>query len=173
MAMKESPGATPSGATRLPVDPAVFITGAERLTNTYDATGAAGVYAADARLELVTDGAVEWHQGRDAIERAWRIVLESGRARGFHVAKSLVAASDTTVVNRWEGTFSGGGACRGIESWTFGAEGLVVEHRAETFLVVHPAASWRARLRLLLGSPRIALAFARSERRVDRRGRAA
>lgn len=166
--MKNPPVAAHREATRLPVDPAAFVAEAERLTNAHDAAGAAGVYAADASLELVTDGAVEWHHGRDAIERAWWIVLDAGRTRGFAVTKSVVAASATTVVNRWEGSFTGGGSCRGIESWTFGADGLVVEHRAETFLVVHPAASRRARLRLLLGSPRVALAFARAERRVGR-----
>lgn len=170
--MKEAVVATPSRGVHRPLDAAGFIAEAERLTNTHDAAGAARVYAADASLELVTDGAVEWHQGRDAIERAWRIVLDAGRANGFTVSKSLVAASETTVVNRWEGSFGDRGSCRGIESWTFDAEGLVVEHRAETFLVVRPAASWRSRLRLLLGSPRIALAFARAERGADRRGRA-
>ena len=117
---------------------------------------------------LVTDGAVEWHEGRDAIERAWRVVLGAGRAQDFRVSKSVVAASGTTVVNRWEGSFAGRDACRGIESWTFGADGLVVEHRAETFLATRPATSWRARLHLLLTSPRVALVFVRAERAVDR-----
>ncbi|GAA4802892.1 nuclear transport factor 2 family protein [Nocardioides caeni] len=166
--MSGTPAVTPSIAPALSVDAVAFVAEAERLTNAHDAAGAARVYAEDASLELVTDGAVEWHHGRDAIERAWRIVLEAGGERGFAVTKTVVAASATTVVNRWEGSFGGGGACRGIESWTFGADGLVVEHRAETFLVVRAAATWRSRLRLLLGSPRVALAFARAERRLDR-----
>lgn len=98
------------------------------------------------------------------------MVLDAGRSRGLQVTKTVVAVSATTVVNRWEGTFAGGGACRGIESWTFGDEGLVVEHRAESFLVVRPAASWRARVRALLAAPRVAVAFARAERRVRRSG---
>ncbi|MBU2698682.1 nuclear transport factor 2 family protein [Pimelobacter sp. 30-1] len=171
--MTTSPSRTPAPPrTVLPDGAAAFIAEAERLTNAYDAAGAARVYAADASLELVTDGAVAWHHGRDAVERAWQVVLGAGRGRGLRVTKSLVAVSPTTVVNRWEGTFGGGGACRGIESWTFGDEGLVVEHRAETFLVVRPAESWRARIRALVLAPRVALAFVRAERRAGRAGRA-
>lgn len=157
----------------LGADPVAFVAEAQRLTNTHDFAGAAAVYAPDARLELVTDGAVEWHEGRDAIQQAWQVVLDAGRAQGFQVVKEVVTASADTVVNRWEGSFGGRGACRGIESWTFGAEGLVVEHRAETFLSVRPASSWRARLRLLVTSPRVALGFARAERTVHRAARRA
>lgn len=148
------------------VDPDLFIAEAERLTNTHDAAGATAVYHHDAVLELVTDGAAQWYRGRDEIADAWGVVLGAGRARGFTVQKTVVAASSSTVVNRWEGTLGGRRACRGIESWTFDAEGLVIEHRAETFLAVRPAESFGARLRLFMAAPGVALAFARAERSV-------
>lgn len=53
-----------SVTTRLPDGAPAFVAEAERLTNAHDAVGAARVYAADASLELVTDGAVAWHHGR-------------------------------------------------------------------------------------------------------------
>lgn len=152
------------------VDAEAFVAEAERLTNTYDVAGAAAVYAADASLELVTDGAVQWHRGRSAISDAWAIVLGAGQRAGFVVEKEVVAASERTIVNRWTGSFRHGGRCRGVESWVLDADGLVVEHRAETFLDVRPGASFRGRLAVLLASPRVALQLGRVERQVRRRG---
>ncbi len=44
-------------SSSLAADPVAFVAEAERLTNSHDSVGAAAVYAPDARLELVTDGA--------------------------------------------------------------------------------------------------------------------
>ncbi|QVI29200.1 nuclear transport factor 2 family protein [Mycolicibacterium neoaurum] len=148
-----------------PSDAAAFVAVAEKLTNTHDAAGTAGVYAREATLELVTDGAVELHRGAQAIADAWSTVLGAGARHGFAVRKEIVAVDDATIVNRWEGTFGKRQPCRGIESWRFDEDGLVVEHRAETFLTVRPAHELRAQLRLLFGAPRVALAFARARRR--------
>ncbi len=148
------------------IDPHAFVAEAERLTNAHDAAGAAAVYAEDARLELVTNGAVEWHEGRAAIADAWAVVLGAGAKAGFTVRKEVVAATPTVVVNRWTGSFGGRGTCRGIESWTFGPDGLVVEHRAETFTATHPGTTLAGRLAVLLAAPRIALRLASAQRAV-------
>lgn len=158
-------------APRVRVDPEAFVAEAERLTNAHDVEGTMTVYAADAALELVTHGAVEWHRGHDEIADAWRAVMGAGATLGFAVSKEVVAATPSVVVNRWTGTFGGRGACRGIESWVFDEEGLVVEHRLETFLATHPGDSVAGRLAVLLAAPRAALGLARAQWAV-RRGRA-
>lgn len=141
-----------------------FVRGAERATNDHDAAAAAAVYADDAVLELVTDGLLERHEGRAAIERAWRVVLGAAGRRGLHVAKAIVAVDGDTIVNRWSGSFAGSSSCCGIESWRLDAEGRVVEHRLETFLAVRPKASLPGQLRVLLTAPRVALALKAAER---------
>ncbi|MGW0159501.1 nuclear transport factor 2 family protein [Mycobacterium sp. NPDC003323] len=156
--------ATPVSPLLRPPDAAAFVATAERLTNSHDAVGTAAVYAPDATLELVTDGAVELHRGVHEIAAAWSAVLGAGAKQGFTVRKSVVAADADTIVNRWEGTFGSHRRCRGIESWRFGDDGLVVEHRAETFLTVRSADELRAKLRLLLGAPRVTIALARARR---------
>ncbi len=141
-----------------------FVLGAQRATNDHDATAAAAVYAPDAVLELVTDGLFERHEGRAAIERAWRVVLGAGRRRAMRVSKTLVAVDDRTIVNRWTGTFDGSTACCGIETWLLDDDGLVAEHRLETFLAVRPKVSRRGQLALLVAAPRVALALKAAER---------
>ncbi len=148
-----------------PSDAAAFVAAAEHLTNTHDTVGTAAVYAPGAMLELVTDGAVELHRGTQEIADAWHTVLSAGARHGFTVRKTVVAADEDTIVNRWEGTFGSRQPCRGIESWRFDSAGLVAEHRAETFLRVRPAGAIRAQVRLLLGAPRVAIALARARRR--------
>lgn len=162
-------GTTTVGAGRLPDDPAGFLADAERLTNAHDAPGASAVYAPDAVLVLITDGAREEHHGPAAIERAWSVVLGAGARRGFRVGKTLVAVGDDTIVNRWDGELGGRPGAHGTETWRFDADARVVEHWACTFLAVRPASSLVARLRVLVADPRTALALLRAERRASRK----
>jgi hypothetical protein len=158
------PATTDRPAPRRPTDAHAFLAEAERLTNAHDAIGAAAIYAADAVLELVTDGAREDHRGAAAIRRAWQVTLGAGARRGFRVRKTLVAADDDVIVNRWEGTIGRSDRVRGMESWRFDDSGRVVEHHAWTFLDVRPATGLVARLRLAATAPRTAVAFLRAER---------
>ncbi len=166
---QEGAHAAPEGVGRLPDDPAAFVAAAERLTNAHDAPGAAAVYAPDARLVLITNGAREEHHGRGAIERAWGVVLGAGERRGFRVRKTVVAVGGDTIVNRWEGEIGERADVHGTESWRFDADARVVEHQALTFLGVRPATSLAARLLVLAAAPRTALALLRAERRASRK----
>ncbi len=141
-----------------------FVAGAERATNDHDAAAAAAMYAPDAILELVTDGLFERHEGLAAIERAWRVVLGAGRRRAMRVSKTLVAVDDRTIVNRWTGTFDESTSCCGIETWLLDDDGLVTEHRLETFLAVRPKESRHGQLALLVAAPRVAFALRAAER---------
>lgn len=146
-------------------DPGAFVAEAERLTNSHDAEGASANYAPGAVLELVTDGALERHVGPAAIREAWRVVLHAGRARGFRVRKTLVAVDGDTIVNRWEGEIGGRDRARGIETWRFDADGLIVEHVLFSFLDVRPSTSLVARARIAIGGPRTALTLLREQRK--------
>jgi ketosteroid isomerase-like protein len=150
---------------RPPDDPTAFVSEAERATNEYDLEGAASVYAQDAVMHSVTDGAEETHRGADAIRTAWDGYFEGMRATGFQLSKSLVSADGDTIVNSYDSSFGDGRKGRGIETWRFDDEGKVREHHMYSFFEVRPSSSLVQQLRLLISYPRIALAFLRATRR--------
>jgi hypothetical protein len=154
-------GSRPTG--HLPPDSAVFVRDAERMTNEGDVESTMAIYADDATLEAITDGAHERHHGVDAIHRAWRVYMASLTSRRFRIAKTLIVAADGVIVNEWEGTIAGSTKTRGIERWSFDADGKVVDHVMYTFLAVRPSTSAVQRLRMLLAYPRTAAAFARNQ----------
>ena len=154
----------------LPADPSAFVAAAEAGINSRDLDATAGVYAANARLESVTDGAVETHQGAEAIRRAWKGYLEAMGERGFRLSKKLTAASGDTIVNEWTGTLGGRTRAEGLELWRFDGEGKVYEHRMLSFLNLKPSTSPLQRLRIGLAYPLTAVAFLRAGRRAARDG---
>ena len=152
----------------LPVDPAAFVAAAERGVNDRDLDATAGVYAPDAVLTSITDGALERIEGAAAIRRGWKAYLEGMDARDFWLRKTLSAASGDTIANEWVGGFGVGGAglgAHGAERWRFDAEGRVADHVMWTFFDVRPSTSLMARARIGLASPRTAIAFLRAQRR--------
>jgi hypothetical protein len=122
------------------------------------------VYSPGAVLRSVTDGAREEHRGAEAIREAVAGYLAGMEATGFGLRKELLVAADGFLVNRWDSRFRGGRTGEGIETWRFGADGLVCEHTMLTFFDVRPSTGAAARLRLLVAYPRIALAFLRATR---------
>src|SRR4051812_32922153 len=103
----------------LPEDPGAFIAAAAAGVNTYDLDATAGVYADDALLESLTDGAVETYRGADDIRRGWDGYLRAMRARGFRLSKRLTAVEGDTIVNEWTGSMGGRTTAEGMERWTF------------------------------------------------------
>jgi ketosteroid isomerase-like protein len=150
----------------LPEDPVAFVKAAERMTNQGDVEATMAIYAPDATLESITDGAHERHVGTGAIRRAWQVYMGALTSRRFIITKTLRVAADGVIVNEWEGTIAGRTKTRGIERWTFDAEGRVSEHAMYTFLAVRPSSSLLQRLRMLSAYPRTAAAFARSQAKV-------
>lgn len=146
-------------------DAVAFVSGAERAVNERDLEATVGVYAADADLSVVTDGALEDHRGSEAILHAWSAYLRVFAARGFHLQKTIVAANDGIVVNTWTGTLGGRTEAQGIEVWRFDDSGRVRQHRMYSFLNVKPSTSLLARARLALAYPLTALALLRETRR--------
>lgn len=153
---------TSASAGRLPEDPVAFVKEAERLTNIADADGAASVYAPDAVLESITDGAHERHEGREAVHGAWRVYMDVLRSRGFRLEKRFLVAADGVIVNEWSGTIGSGEPTRGIEVWRFDDGGRVRAHTMYSFLTVKESTHLAMRVRLLLNYPRTALAFQRA-----------
>ncbi len=149
----------------VPDDPQEFIAAAERGINERDLDATAGVYAPAARLEALTDGAWERHEGAAEIRTAWKGYLAAMDARGFWLEKTLTAASGDTLVNHWVGGLGGRTDAQGIEYWRFDGDGKVREHRMYSFLNVKSSRSPLQRLRLVFAYPRTALAFLREQRR--------
>jgi ketosteroid isomerase-like protein len=145
-------------------EPTAFLAAAERATNEYDVDAVMAVYAPDATLESVTDGAHELHRGADAVRRTWAGYLGGLGARGLTLRKHLVVADGETIVNEWQGEGRHRRA-RGIEVWRFTPAGAVIEHRLFTFLDTRPSEGPLARLRLAAVSPRTAMALLRAQRR--------
>jgi hypothetical protein len=148
-----------------PDDPQAFLAAAERGINERDLDATAAVYANDAFMQTFTDGAEESFRGGGEVRTAWASYLDAMAERGFRLAKTLVSASNDTIVNEWTGTLGGRTDSRGIEYWVFDDEGRVREHRLYTFLNVKPATSAVQRARLGLAYPRTALSFLRAQRR--------
>lgn len=145
----------------LPDDPAGFIAAAERGINQRDVDATARVYADDALLEAITDGAVERFVGAEEIRAGWEGYLSAMDKRGFSLRKQLRAVEGDTIVNEWTGTLGGRTKSIGIEHWTFDGEGKVRLHRMYSFLNIKPSTSTRQRLRLALNYPLTALTFLR------------
>ena len=149
----------------VPPDPARFVADAEQGINERDLRAAASVYAPNAVLDSITDGALERHVGADAIQRAWEGYLAAMKKRGFSLRKTLVSVGADTIVNEWKGTLGGRTDARGIELWRFDDKGRVIEHRMYSLLNVRPSESRRQRVRLVLNYPLSAMTFLREQRR--------
>lgn len=148
----------------LPEDPAAFVAAAEQGINDYDLEATASVYAADARLENFVDGGYEeWH-GAD-VRRAWSAYLDAMEERRFTLRKTLVSATDDTIVNTWTGSLGGRTDAQGIEYWRFDDAGKVREHRMYSLMNVKPSTHPLARLRMALSYPLSALAILRASKR--------
>lgn len=160
--------------TETPTRPAVasaaeFVAEAARVTNDADVAAAAALYAADATMRVVFDGAEEVHRGKAAIESAWRAYFPTLHRRGFRVRKALLAADAETIVNDWHGTRRGGADAFGVEVWRFNERGEVVEHLLTGYLDVRPATNLLARLRLGLSAPILGAAVLRAGQREAKR----
>jgi hypothetical protein len=149
----------------LPADPAAFVSAAARGINERDLDATAGVYSENARLESLTDGAREVHDGATSIRSAWAGYLAAMDNRGFRLSKSLLGASNDVLVNEWTGTLGGRTEAYGIEYWRFDGEGKVSHHRMLSLLNVKPSTSLLQRLRLFLSYPLTAISFLRATRR--------
>lgn len=150
---------------RLPGDIAAFVADAERVTNSHALEEILAVYAAEPVLEMVTEGASSRHEGTAAVRAAWTPLVEAFARERFAVRKTVIAAADGVLVNGWEGSSRRRTEMRGLEVWAFDDQSQVVRHLLHTFVDVRPAASWRARLRVLVASPGLALTLAAAERR--------
>ena len=147
-------------------DPADFVAAAECATNSYDVAAALGLYATDATVEVIADGAREVVTGLAAIEEALKAFTAPLRECGYTVEKSLLASEDNLIVNEWTGRFSDGSdRSLGIETWRFDVSGKVCEHRLLACFDVRPATSPIAGLRLALGRPRLAARLLRARLR--------
>lgn len=149
----------------LPENPSEFIAAAERGINQRDLEATASVYADDALLEAITDGAVERFVGAAEIRSGWEGYLKAMDKRGFSLRKQLRAVEGDTIVNEWTGTLGGRTKAIGIEHWTFDDEGKVRMHRMYSFLNIKPSTSPLQRMRLALNYPLTAIAFLRSRSR--------
>lgn len=149
----------------LPDDPAAFVAAAERGINERDLAATVAVYGRRARLESLTDGAWERHDGAEEIRKAWAGYLAAMASRGFWLEKTLTAAAGDTIVNHWVGGLGRRTDAHGIEYWRFDDDGRVREHRMYSFLNVRPSTSPLQRLRLTLTYPRTALSFLREQRK--------
>jgi hypothetical protein len=149
----------------VPDDPQDFIEAAERGINERDLDGTAGVYADDAFMQTLTDGAEECFRGAAAVREAWSSYLDAMAERDFRLAKTIVSISDDVICNEWTGTLGGRTESRGIEYWVFDADRKVREHRLYTFLDVRPSTSPIQRARMGLAYPRTALSFLRAQRK--------
>ena len=149
----------------LPDDPSEFIAAAERGINQRDLEATASVYADDALLEAITDGAVERFLGADEIRAGWEGYLKAMDQRGFSLRKQLRAVEGDTIVNEWTGTLGGRTKAIGIEHWTFDDGGKVRMHRMYSFLNIKPSTNPLQRLRLTLNYPLTAIAFLRARSR--------
>lgn len=146
------------------LDAAGFAADAERITNSAALEEWLGVYAEDAVAEWIADGAYERHEGIDAIRRAATVMAAIWAKHRLRVRKHVECADETTIVLTWTGGFDGADRQFGTEIWTF-RDGLVVRHQMYAYLDVRPSATLKARLRILMSAPRVAISFARKQAR--------
>jgi hypothetical protein len=145
------------------LDAAAFAADAERITNDVLLDEWLSLYHEDAVAEWIADGAYERHEGADAIRAAATALARVWREQRLRVRKTVQCADAENVVLTWTGGFRGGDRQFGTEIWTL-RDGLVVRHQMYAYLDLRPSSSWLARLRLLIASPRIALALLRNQR---------
>jgi hypothetical protein len=143
-------------------DPADFVALAQQVTNAYDTQRALELYANDATVEVIADGAREIVSGRTAIEEALERFTGPLSASGYSVKKTLLSADGNIIVNEWTGRFPGSDRSAGVEVWRFNTEGKVCEHRLFAFFDVRPVTSPIAGARVALGRPRLALRLLRA-----------
>jgi hypothetical protein len=143
-------------------DPAEFVALAERATNTYDIDLAISLYAEDARIEVIADGARETVSGRDEIRAALTRFTGPLQDSGYSVEKTLLSANDGIIVNEWVGRFPRSDRSVGVEIWRFNLDGEVSEHRLLAFFDVRPVTSPIAGARVALGRPTLALRLLRA-----------
>lgn len=146
------------------LDAAAFAADAERITNNVLLDEWLSLYHDDAVAEWMADGAYERHEGVAAIRRAATEMAGLWRDQRLQVRKSVACADDETIVLTWRGGFRGDDKQFGTEIWTL-RDGLVVRHQMYAYLSVRPSSSLRARLRMAISAPRIALAVLRYQRR--------
>ena len=149
-------------AMRRPPDADSFVQRAEEISNSTDVDAALAVYAPDAVLETITDGTVIVHRGIDEIRAGVKVMWSVARSRGLRISKQLVAATDDTIINTWDGQFARG-RTRGAEIWRFDESGRVCHQQMFNYLDVRPENSVRQRIRTLVLYPRTALAFLRAQ----------
>ncbi|MDD7811353.1 hypothetical protein PP713_02075 [Mycobacterium sp. CSUR Q5927] len=88
---------------RRPADAAAFVEFVQDMTNDYRPEVIYELYAADARLVMISDGAREESVGVQAIHTAWARSCAVFEARRFRLSKRLVATTEDTIVNEWWG----------------------------------------------------------------------
>ncbi len=145
------------------LDAAAFAADAERITNNVLLDEWLSLYHEDAVAEWIADGAYERHDGREAIVAAATAMAAVWREQQLRVTKTVECADAQTIVLSWKGGFRGAERQFGTEIWTL-RDGLVVRHQMYAYLDVRPSSSLRARLRILLAAPRVALSLQRHQR---------
>jgi hypothetical protein len=156
---------------RRPDDAEAFVREVERATNAYDATVIGEIFAERAVQEIITDGGRDLNRGVGAIASSWAADCDATRSLGLQVRKRLLAVTSDSIINDWAGSYRGRGEARGVEVWRFDPFARVIDHRLYGFLRVRPSMGPLQGLRMLVGSPRIALTFGRHRLR-SRRGAA-
>ena len=143
-------------------DAAVFAADAERITNGALLDEWLSLYHEDAVAEWIADGAYERHEGLDAIRRAATAMAATWSQQSLRVRKTVECADAHTIVLTWRGGFRGAERQFGTEIWTL-RDGRVARHQMYAYLDVRPSNTLRARLRVLLNAPRVAISFARNQ----------
>lgn len=156
-----------------PADAAAFVATVEHATNHHVIGAARDIFADDAKWVAITDGAREESVGLRAIDTAWAQACATFRARQYRVRKRLVAATDDTIINEWDGGPRGRTSGRGIEVWRFNRDGKVAHLSAYSYLKVRSPFHPLQTVQLLLGSPgmTIAAGLTRLRHRSNRLGR--
>jgi hypothetical protein len=147
---------------RRPSDAAAFVEFVQDTTNDHRPDVVYELYATDARLVMISDGAREESVGVQAIYTAWARSCAVFEARRFRLSKRLIATTGDTIVNEWWGGPDGRRDGCGIEVWRFDAHAKVRAVHVYSFLKVRSTRHPLQILQLLLGSPGVVLAFARA-----------
>lgn len=166
-AAKQTNGKKPADrlSSGRPADPVAWVVEAERITNEADLRALDGLFSEDVVYENLSDGAFERYSGRAAAVAAWKALLTVSAQQGIRVQKTLWAADDNTIVNDWKGQVAGGRPIAGAEIWRFAPDGTVCQHRTFGSLSARPSRDMRAKLRVLLNYPMIALQLLRAQQR--------
>lgn len=150
---------------RRPADATAFVKFVQDATNDYLPDVIYEIYARDARLVMISDGAREESLGVQAIHTAWARSCAAFEACRFTVSKRLVATGEGTIVNEWWGGPGGRQDGCGVEIWRFDAHAKVLDVHVYSFLKVRSARHPLQALLLIIGSPGMVFAFARAAMR--------